>query len=267
MKSVLNKQLNIENNMTGQILPLSERLNQAKDKEKYGITEYKDIDRILSKLFSTPVKSLVSSRFYTTIRDFYDDYLLKRYGMNLDYRDCALTFDAFLRMTLFNMKDCCECQRKEYPNREVDDIDYESLDLNFYFSFFMDNELNGKSNDIIHEFLNINFESFMDYVWDMEEHMVDIHIDTSSRHFKSWETFRIGDFFHIIKEKLGLPWIPHKDCDEYLSRVRNAYVHLKEGLFIPLYILSLSEKDRRKSLDEQNETHNTDINPVLSKSY
>ena len=95
----------------------------------------------------------------------------------------------------------------------------------------------------------------MDYVWDMEEHMVDIHIDTSSRHFKSWETFRIGDFFHIIKEKLGLPWIPHKDCDEYLSRVRNAYVHLKEGLFIPLYILSLSENDRRKSLDEQNEAH------------
>ena len=267
MKSVLNKQLNIENNMTGQILPLSERLNQAKDKEKYGITEYTDIDRILSKLFSAPIKSLVSSRFYTTIRDFYDDYLSRRFGEHSDFRDSDLTFDAFLRMTLYNMRDYSESQRRENPNRVVGDIDYESLDLNVYFNFFMDNEINGSCNDIIHEFRNINFESFMDYVWDMEDHMIDIRIDTSSSHFKSWETFRIGDFYHIVKEKLGLPWIPHKDSDGYLARVRNAYVQLKEGLFIPLYILSLSEKDRRKSFDEQDEADNTDIKVTLSKSY
>lgn len=265
MHSDLNKQLNIENNMTLNTLPLEARLENVKDKRIHGITEYVEIDSILSKLFSTPMKSLVSSRMYTAIRDFYDDYINLRFGDYFDFKDSELTFDAFLRMTLYNMKDFSKCQREEYPNREVDEIDYETMDLNFFFNSYVDNELNGKQNDILHKFFDINFESFMDYVWDMEDHMIDIKVNTDSKFFRSWETFRIGDLYHIIKEVLMVPWIPHKDIDAYQARMRNAYVQLKEVLFTPLYLLSLSEK-----IDISAEQGRFDVSPDknnINKSY
>ena len=234
---------------------LSERLTDARTLKENGISDFAQIDKIITDLGKEKVFDRIIA---APIQENYSRFISKYVKPACE----GFYVPALKDITFRDLIGMCNCLMKEdvedfllcpnsfdLPDFRTD-LDQMSFTLDYFFNIFSpykSTRIGPNGCMLLKDFMNIRYTSFRDYMQVNYQYTLscpfskeDIKplLDNTGMTYEEYiDSLCLRDFIDIINTHINRKWIPFHSVTKFISEIRLGYTQINEMFFYPLSII------------------------------